>query len=156
MSTRLSIEISKVLPKYLRKVKGAPGRLVSTRTIFLGIDEWVLLAAGAKVKSRKAKGRVANEKFACSATTAPTNPITTALLAITKESKEGFKQGVVQLGFSYSVAKQNLRVYVEGYCINSFGHPVTLLSRSKAKRTTGTKALSRVPLPLAIPVISKH
>ena len=130
--------------------------MVSTRTIFLGIDEWVLLAAGAKVKSRKAKGRVANEKFACSATTAPTNPMTTALLAITKESKEGFKQGVVQLGFSYSVAKQHLRVYVEGYCINSFGHPVTLLSRSKAKRTTGTKALSRVPLPLAIPVISKH
>ena len=92
----------------------------------------------------------------CGATTAPTNPMTTALLAITKESKEGFKQGVVQLGFSYSVAKQHLRVYVEGYCINSFGHPVTLLSRSKAKRTTGTKALSRVPLPLAIPVISKH
>ena len=86
------------------------------------------------------------EKFTCSTPTAPTNTITTALLAITKDSNEGNQQAVLQLGFGYSIAKQGLAVHIEGYGGNKVGILVTLLSGSKAKRINSTVSEALVPV----------
>jgi hypothetical protein len=149
LQARLSNEVTTWLPKYVRRIKGGPGRVVRTRRTFLDTEEWTLLKQG--VAQLRKSGKF--ERFAVRKGSPAPNSVVQALLNVHKDNtKLGNTQRVVSLSFSFNLQASSLRIVIEGEVVNSFGHKVflTAVGRRQAKNTN---PLARDPTPIRAPVL---
>ena len=92
LQARLSNEVTTWLPKYVRRIKGGPGRVVKTRRTFLDTEEWTLLKQG--VAQLRKSGKF--ERFAVRKGSPAPNSVVQALLNVHKDNtKLGNTQRVV-------------------------------------------------------------